>query len=177
MKENQMPKFLSEMEKKLGGGAAGFAHPQREDRLYQADYYHIGDSRTCEHCDHTKTVLRAPRHHPYPVVHYGLIASGNSVIKDSGLRDFLSRELGIYCVEMEAAGLMDSYPCVVIRGICDYADSHKNKDWQGYAAATAVAYAKELLTVIHEKRVIDSRATLSISKCKHSPVKIAAECV
>lgn len=43
---------------------------------------------------------------------------------------------------------MDSFPCLVIRGICDYADSHKNKMWQPYAAATAAAYAKELLLVI-----------------------------
>ena len=43
---------------------------------------------------------------------------------------------------------MDSFPCLVIRGICDYADSHKNKLWQPYAAATAAAYAKELLSII-----------------------------
>jgi hypothetical protein len=49
---------------------------------------------------------------------------------------------------MEAAGLMESFPCLVIRGICDYSDSHKNKQWQEYAAATAAAYAKELLSVI-----------------------------
>lgn len=49
---------------------------------------------------------------------------------------------------MEAAGIMNTFPCVVIRGICDYADSHKNDRWQGYAAATAAAYAKELLEVI-----------------------------
>ncbi|KAH8690924.1 hypothetical protein BGW36DRAFT_420317, partial [Talaromyces proteolyticus] len=162
--ESQIPNFLSEMEKKLGQRAENFACPQQEDRLYQADYHHIGDSKTCEHCDHTKTVQRIPTNRAKPAIHYGLIASGNSVIKDSGLRDFLSRELGVYCVEMEAAGLMDSFPCVVIRGICDYADSHKNKKWQGYAAATAAAYAKELLTVIHEKSVTDSRATLSVTK-------------
>uniref|UniRef100_A0A093VHQ6 Nucleoside phosphorylase domain-containing protein n=1 Tax=Talaromyces marneffei PM1 TaxID=1077442 RepID=A0A093VHQ6_TALMA len=49
---------------------------------------------------------------------------------------------------MEAAGLMDSFPCLVVRGICDYADSHKNKVWQPYDATTAAAYAKELLLVI-----------------------------
>lgn len=43
---------------------------------------------------------------------------------------------------------MDSFPCLVIRGICDYADSHKNRIWQPYAAATAAAYAKELLSTI-----------------------------
>jgi hypothetical protein len=47
---------------------------------------------------------------------------------------------------MEAAGLMNNYPCMVIRGICDYADSHKIKDWQEYAASVAAAYAKELLS-------------------------------
>jgi hypothetical protein len=49
---------------------------------------------------------------------------------------------------MEAAGLMDNFPCLVIRGICDYSDTHKNENWQQYAAATAAAYAKEVLGVI-----------------------------
>jgi nucleoside phosphorylase len=82
------------------------------------------------------------------VIHYGLIGSANQVMKDGRRRDQLARDLGIYCVEMEAAGLMNDFPCLVIRGICDYADSHKNKDWQGYAAAVAAAYAKELLSVV-----------------------------
>jgi nucleoside phosphorylase len=43
---------------------------------------------------------------------------------------------------------MNTFPCVIIRGISDYADSHKNWIWQPYAAATAAAYAKELLHVI-----------------------------
>jgi nucleoside phosphorylase len=69
------------------------------------------------------------------VVHYGTIASGNQVMRDGRTRDRVSRELGgILCFEMEAAGLMNSFPCLVIRGICDYADSHKNKRWQAYAA-------------------------------------------
>ncbi|ENH99093.1 hypothetical protein COCC4DRAFT_66736 [Bipolaris maydis ATCC 48331] len=80
-------------------------------------------------------------------VHYGLIASGNQVIKDAKFRDSLNASLdgNVLCVEMEAAGLMNDFPCIVIRGICDYADSEKNKDWQKYAAAVAAACAKELL--------------------------------
>lgn len=54
---------------------------------------------------------------------------------------------------MEAAGLMDNFPCLVIRGICDYADSHKNKDWQGYSSATAAGYAKDLLSVVSVAQV------------------------
>jgi nucleoside phosphorylase len=82
-------------------------------------------------------------------VHYGLIASGNQVIKSGRKRDQISRDLGgVLCFEMEAAGLMNEFPCVVIRGICDYADAHKNKKWQEYAAAVAAAYAKELITTL-----------------------------
>lgn len=83
-------------------------------------------------------------------MHYGLIASGDQVIKDAKFRDSLNKSLGgkVLCVEMEAAGLMNSFPCIVIRGICDYADSQKNKDWQEYAAAIAAAYVKELLEYV-----------------------------
>ena len=83
-----------------------------------------------------------------PVVHYGLIASADRLMKDAQVRDKLACDEEVLCFEMEAAGLMDHFPCVVIRGICDYSDTHKNDIWQGYAAATAAAYAKELLDVI-----------------------------
>lgn len=95
-------------------------------------------------------------------MHYGLVASGNQVMKHGRTRDRWARELGILCFEMEAAGLMDYFPCLVIRGICDYADSHKNKQWQEYAAATAAAYAKEILLVIPAIQISKSpTATLS----------------
>ncbi|KAJ8115099.1 hypothetical protein OPT61_g3184 [Boeremia exigua] len=91
-------------------------------------------------------------------VHYGTIASGNCVIKDAAERDRLSTELGgVLCFEMEAAGLMNSFPCLVVRGICDYADSHKHKKWQAYAAGTAAAYAKELLLVVPPAEVAKMR--------------------
>jgi nucleoside phosphorylase len=39
----------------------------------------------------------------------------------------------------------EQYPTVVIKAACDYADSHKNKKWQSYAAATAAACLKVFL--------------------------------
>ena len=101
------------------------------------------DEESCQFCDRAKVVKRKPRDMR---IHYGLIASGNQVTKDATFRDKLNKDLGgnVLCVEMEAAGLMDNFPCIVIRGICDYADSHKNKDWQEHAAAIAAAFAKEL---------------------------------
>jgi nucleoside phosphorylase len=85
-----------------------------------------------------------------PLVRYGLIASGNQVMRHGATRDRINQEADgkVLCFEMEAAGLMNDFPCLVVRGICDYADSHKNKAWQEYAALTAAAYAKELLEVL-----------------------------
>jgi hypothetical protein len=91
---------------------------------------------------------REPRPLEDPFIHYGLIASGDQVMRHSATRERLRKELNVLCFEMEAAGLIDDFLCLVVRGICDYANSHKNKLWQGYAAATAAAYAKELLSVI-----------------------------
>ncbi|KAL2813752.1 nucleoside phosphorylase domain-containing protein [Aspergillus cavernicola] len=80
-----------------------------------------------------------------PVVHYGLIASGNAVMRSARYRDRLRDMWNISCFEMEAAALVDDFPCAVIRGICDYSDGHKTKLWQPYAAVVAAAYAKDLL--------------------------------
>ncbi len=125
------------------------AHSNAEpDILFKSTYSHI-EGPTCDSCNRDELVERTPRSSQDSVVHYGTIASGNQVMKDGVTRDRLSAELGgVLCFEMEAAGLMNSFPCLVVRGICDYADSHKNKRWQPYAAATAAACAKEVLSVI-----------------------------
>jgi nucleoside phosphorylase len=122
------------------------------DQLFEATYDHnIGGDGTCEECDTSKLLQRSDRGSSDPVVHYGVIASGNSVVKDGAIRDRLGETDDVLCFEMEAAGLMDNLPSIVIRGICDYADSHKNKRWQQYAAATAATYAKELLGIIQHQ--------------------------
>jgi nucleoside phosphorylase len=122
-----------------------FGHQgQEHDMLFEADYPHDGGA-TCVSCDRSRLCNRPLREDVRPRIHYGNVASGDEVVKHGPTRDRIAREEGILCFEMEAAGLMDTFPCVVIRGVCDYADSHKNKRWQAYAAATAACYAKELL--------------------------------
>jgi nucleoside phosphorylase len=126
------------------------------DVLFEADYNH-GGGAACGQCSKERLVARQPRRQEV-AVHYGTIASGNQVMRDAAERDRVSSELGgVLCFEMEAAGLMDSFPCLVIRGICDYADSHKNKKWQAYAAGTAAACAKEVLSVIPPAEVVKAR--------------------
>ncbi|KAI9761895.1 MAG: hypothetical protein M1840_001548 [Geoglossum simile] len=118
------------------------------DVLFESTYDHV-EGPTCDRCSRSRLVERTSRGGQEIAVHYGTVASGNQVMKDGVTRDKISSGLGgVLCFEMEAAGLMNSFPCLVIRGICDYADSHKNKRWQPYAAATAAAVAKEILSVI-----------------------------
>ncbi|GKZ79985.1 hypothetical protein AnigIFM56816_004194 [Aspergillus niger] len=146
---SQIPVLMSQMLARNPQMAETFTSPGcQRDLLFASDYEHDPAEPTCELCDRKNLVTRSMRSSDRPVVHYGLIASGNQVIKHAQTRDQLAAQLNILCFEMEAAGLMDNFPCLVIRGVSDYSDSHKNKAWQGYAAATAAAYAKQLLATI-----------------------------
>jgi len=129
------------------------------ERLYRSEITHpANDATSCEIVcgnDPSKLVLRPKRDEDEDnlEVHYGLIASANQLMKDATVRDRLAAEMDVLCFEMEAAGLMSHFPCLVIRGICDYSDSHKNKEWQGYAAMAAAAYAKDLLCRIPPNKI------------------------
>jgi hypothetical protein len=132
------------------------------DRLFEADYDHKDSRGSCRNCDETRLLYREPRATNDPVIHYGLIASANQVMRHGATRERLRQEHGMLCFEMEAAGLMDNFPCLVVRGICDYSDTHKNKRWQGYAAATAAAYAKELLETISVAQVTSTKEAVEV---------------
>lgn len=149
-----------------------------EDFLFSASYSHLDyplnpsptsttgefqeslpGGADCLYCDRSKAKKREVGE---PVVHYGLIASGNQVIKDATYRDAINKNLdgNALCIEMEAAGLLADFPCLVIRGICDYADSHKNKAWQEHAAAVAAALTKDLLENVPPVEVASERTVL-----------------
>ncbi|KAK4205993.1 nucleoside phosphorylase domain-containing protein, partial [Rhypophila decipiens] len=131
------------------------------DRLYKSTVVHKGASHeSClEVCGEEKAdlIVRTPRseYEDNPKVH--LIASADKLMKDAVIRDRLAEEKGVLCFKMEAGGLMNHFRCLVIRGICDYADSHKNEEWQGYAAMAAAVYAKDLLGIIVTTKVAAER--------------------
>jgi nucleoside phosphorylase len=155
LEDSRIPQYLSRMVETFPKMKEKYTHPGPEqDQLFRSSYDHRGGT-TCSGCDGQEVVERRRRAHTSPYIHYGTIGSANKVVKNAAEREILRRgDLNIICVEMEAAGLMDSFPCLVIRGICDYADSHKNKQWQPYAAATAAGYMKELLSVIIPQDVV-----------------------
>ena len=167
---------------------------EKYDRLYETSYSHIEQGTCdCQKADNPKSqsgkikqidtservgiqgsetsvnleVARGERRgiKNNPVLHYGLIASANKLMKDAIARDAVIKKHDVLCFEMEAAGLMNGFPCVVIRGICDYSDTHKNDAWQGYAAATAAAYAKELLKIIPGANVKSMMSIKDAGRC------------
>jgi nucleoside phosphorylase len=122
-----------------------------QDYIYAPDYGHDDPKASCDECG-CDPARRVPReindkedgNDPRVIVHSGTIASGELVIKNGVRRDELAKEHNVLCFEMEAAGASADFPCIIIRGISDYADSHKNDLWHGYAAAAAAAYARQL---------------------------------
>ncbi|TKW51382.1 hypothetical protein CTA1_7045 [Colletotrichum tanaceti] len=143
-----------------------------EDRLFEGNYQHkhdasfgclvcddktknnsaceISRTSTCDElsCDNARLVPRERLSNVdtvQPVVHFGLVASGDQVMKSGEHRDRIAAREGVIAFEMEAAGAWEHFSCVIIKGVCDYADSHKDKKWQNYAAATAAACMKAFL--------------------------------
>lgn len=120
-----------------------------QDYLHQPDYIHLNPDLPCDECacDASQRISRpieALEDSPYVVVHRGTIATGELLVKNARLRDRLAREHDLLCFEMEAAGALADFPCLVIRGISDYCDSHKNNRWHGYASLAAAAYARQI---------------------------------
>ncbi|KAL8310354.1 hypothetical protein RB597_010275 [Gaeumannomyces tritici] len=141
------------------------------DRMFPAKYNHIHRDEDCADCDEDpprfceqasrlscddvgcKTRLCTPRENRQqerpvervPQIFMGKVACGNAVMKSGKYRDAVAKEHDVIAFEMEGAGAWKEVPCIVVKGICDYADSHKNKEWQGFAAATAASVAAAIL--------------------------------
>lgn len=165
LSRSRIPEYLESLKRDSPGLASRYLKPDSlMDLLFEADYSHVTpdfaslgliprEENYCRFCDKTMTLKRNPREMQ---VHYGLIASANQEIKSAPFRDRhrLCRNLGgkVLCIEMEIAKMKTlfpkHFPCLVIRGICDYADSHKNKNWRDHAAIVAAAYTKDLLQYV-----------------------------
>ena len=144
-----------------------------KDILYSSDYRHKhhestdcvcaqGEDDACQKargstcedlkCTSGQSVLRTRLKQveddaaPSPVVHFGAVASGDSVVKSAIHRDKLAESNEVIGFEMEGAGAWDSMPIVVIKSVVDYADSHKSYLWQKYGAACGAACMKAFMS-------------------------------
>ncbi|KAF2231522.1 hypothetical protein EV356DRAFT_490220 [Viridothelium virens] len=135
-----LPHYEKIKRKKHTGGT--FIDPgQDRDKLYEIN--DNGDEHVIQR------ELRPPSRRVQ--VWYGPIGSGDKLIKNAQKRNELRDKYGFIGLEMEAAGTINRIPVGVIRGVCDYADKHKNKEWQPFAAAMAAAYAKAILFRVRPK--------------------------
>lgn len=174
---NKISEFLSAMFQRSDDLRISYQRPPEEsDELFEFGYRHVSDKFTCEECDKTKVVQRDLRG-PTPKIHYGLIASGDTVMRSAtNAAEIDGRVAGnILCFEMEAAGIMTEYSCIVIRGISDYAESHKNDLWQRYAAAAAAGCAKELLSYLDPQEYSTLTEALNQGERKDSAFQAAAQ--
>ncbi|PLN77319.1 ankyrin [Aspergillus taichungensis] len=158
----KMQEYIDQAIMGIRKGKEYFSFPGRErDLLFKTAYHHAADSpkNCCDKCDQIHLVTgRESR--MTPSVHYGLVASADTLLRDGEVRDEMRKEHEVLCFEMEAAGLANNFPCLAICGIADYADTHKNKQWQPYAAVTAAAYARDLLGVISPRVVEKSELAI-----------------
>uniref|UniRef100_A0A8H7NHZ8 AAA+ ATPase domain-containing protein n=1 Tax=Bionectria ochroleuca TaxID=29856 RepID=A0A8H7NHZ8_BIOOC len=146
-----------------------YMYPGAErDKLYQASYVHKHheaqgcacakyEHETCDGamrtpcqdiCDEDLLIIdgESQQRGGSPNIYLGAMASGDIIMRSGELRDKISREQEVIAFEMEGAGVqIGSSSCLVIKAACDYADSHKKKDFQEYAAGVAASAAKAVL--------------------------------
>ena len=151
-KEHGDGEFKENLKRCIVDKSSIFHRPEpASDMLFMPQYFHPPENPSCENCDPSERVDRPERTDAAEVkIHYGPIASGSSVMKSAELRDSVGEKTGALCIEMSAAGVAawEGINPLAIKGISDYADSHKTDDmaqWRSYAAATAAAYVRELL--------------------------------
>ncbi|KAJ9654754.1 hypothetical protein H2198_006272 [Neophaeococcomyces mojaviensis] len=120
VRANRISEFVSKMIQKYSELEAYQPPAPGKDVLFTPDNPHVPDETTCEKCDKDRVVTRTARRRDGPAIFYGLIASGDRVMKNAETRDKISAdEGGVLCFEMEAAGLVNDFQCIVIRGIAD----------------------------------------------------------
>ncbi|KAB8214522.1 nucleoside phosphorylase domain-containing protein [Aspergillus novoparasiticus] len=171
---SKIEKYLEAINRTLGNDTVRYPEVE-QDEVFQPTYQHkhhdpvacsscahSTNSTVCDevfdlscsqlNCDKDKLVQRKRLqtaltlgHTPSATIHVGLIASGDTVMESGQDRGLIAIQDNVIAFEMEGAGVWDSLPCLVVKGVCDYADSHKNKIWQPCAAATGAACMKALL--------------------------------
>ncbi|KAK2601614.1 hypothetical protein QQS21_004849 [Conoideocrella luteorostrata] len=157
-----------------GQKGAKFKYPGCEmDKLFRADYVHQHRSSPrsckcdCQHgssCDEAKRtpcdrlgciydkierVRAATEQPPKPNIHVGTMASADIVMRASPEFVTQLKDRNVLGIDMEGGGVYRATDCIVIKGVVDYADTHKNKIFADYAAASAASVALAFLMKLY----------------------------
>jgi nucleoside phosphorylase len=166
--QNQIQQYVHTLQQ----ASKKWHHPQINDALFKASYLHkhYGNASStgccclendspdniCEAalkkdcddlgCDKSQVIrCREPLEAAKVSVHIGAVASTDTVVKSGRNRDAIASTDEVIAFETEGARIRDDVPCLIIKGICDYADSHRSISWQAYAAVTGASAAKAFL--------------------------------
>ena len=143
-------KYVVEGLELLKNQEADFNRPPPEsDRLYMS----IGDDNVIE-VQHPDCPDEVQRKEGSPVLRYGVFGSGRTVTKYDQTRLEFAQKEGISAFENEYDQVLesiygnrkDSFLC--IKGISDYNDGSRNKEWQPYASLVAAALMKTIIKMI-----------------------------
>ena len=142
---------IEEANEELQSGETRFTRPDPEtDRLYRSEH---GKQVEVPHPEVTPDSQRALRP-GHPVLHYGAIACGKDLSKEEGARKEFALFNEVKAVDLGFKAVMESIEgnrkdsFAIIRGISDYQDGTRKKEWQPYAALAAAAYMKALVLEI-----------------------------
>jgi len=95
--------------------------------------------------------LEDPRVGGRPVLHLGPVAAGRGVALDDQLRQEFAYKNGILAYDSELDSVVESIygnrkdHYMLIRGIADYKDGTRRKEWQQYAALMAASVLKSII--------------------------------
>lgn len=141
--------YMTEGNNKLSAQEMDFSRPsENTDKLYMS----IGGSDVIEVShplppEGTENVRDPTK----PRIHLGVIASGRCVVGDDQMRQDFASQLAVVAYDQEFDAVVESIygnrkdQYVLIRGICDYHDGTRNKEWQPYTALAAAAFMKAII--------------------------------
>lgn len=145
--------------------AASYRHKHRGLQTYNCScneeldgFCNEAGSASCVelHCDEGQLItrirleLKKSMEQDYgqcPEIFIGCVASGDTVMNSGEERDRIAKQINrnIIAFDIGGAGVWDEMPCIIVKGICDYGDGHRNQRWRPFAAATAASVLKAML--------------------------------
>ena len=147
-------KYIKEGLVELEGGETRFSRPPGDqDKVYQLE----GGEEV--EVSHPRITRGSPRdmYPGLPVIHYGCVGAGAALNKDHNVRSEFAMEHEVKVVESGFEAVLESIEgnrkesFAVIRGVSDYTDGSRRREWQPYASLAASAVMKAVILALPSK--------------------------
>ncbi|XP_067648626.1 uncharacterized protein [Haliotis asinina] len=149
--------YIREGQELLMAQEANFARPApSSDRLY----INVGEGQVIEvqHPEPTDGVIAR---HDVPKLHFGVFGSGARVVRNDSTKLDFATKYGICAFDTEFDQVLDSIcgnvkeSFMFVRGIADYRDGSKGKEWAPYSSLAAAAVVKTIIKSLKNRQLDD----------------------